>query len=169
MTAITPADVLNSSDDRRVGATHLTTLTMRIRRYNPQVSADPWWDEFTIQVDPYERLVEALHEVKWHHDGTLTFLAIDARRIECGNEAPLAVLAVRDATDIHDLAARFAFVADHDLLTSLLNRRGFESRVVEALARSVRYGDTGAVDESRYGWDERRGRESGFTVQAGQP
>ena len=24
-------------------------------------------------MDPYERLVEALHQVKWHHDGTLTF------------------------------------------------------------------------------------------------
>ena len=86
MSAITPADVLNSSDGRRVGATHLTTLTMRIRRYNPQVSADPWWDEFTIQVDPYERLVEALHEVKWHHDGTLTFRRSCAHGI-CGSDA----------------------------------------------------------------------------------
>jgi diguanylate cyclase (GGDEF)-like protein/PAS domain S-box-containing protein len=78
-------------------------------------------------------------------DGELTFLAIDARRIECDGDAALAVVAVRDATDIHDLAARFAFVADHDLLTALLNRRGFETRLVEALARSVRYGETGAV------------------------
>jgi diguanylate cyclase (GGDEF)-like protein len=79
-------------------------------------------------------------------DGALTFLAIDARRVECADEAEgLAVVAIRDATDIHDLAARFAFVADHDLLTALLNRRGFETRLVEALARSVRYGDTGAV------------------------
>jgi diguanylate cyclase (GGDEF)-like protein/PAS domain S-box-containing protein len=78
-------------------------------------------------------------------DGELTFLAIDARRIDCDGDAALAVVAVRDATDIHDLAARFAFVADHDLLTALLNRRGFETRLVEALARSVRYGETGAV------------------------
>jgi diguanylate cyclase (GGDEF)-like protein/PAS domain S-box-containing protein len=79
-------------------------------------------------------------------DGDLTFLAIDARRVECAGEPDgLAVVAVRDATDLHDLAARFAFVADHDLLTALLNRRGFETRLVEALARSVRYGDTGAV------------------------
>jgi diguanylate cyclase (GGDEF)-like protein/PAS domain S-box-containing protein len=79
-------------------------------------------------------------------DGDLTFLAIDARRVECADESEsLAVVAIRDATDIHDLAARFAFVADHDLLTALLNRRGFETRLVEALARSVRYGDTGAV------------------------
>src|SRR4051812_11174091 len=79
-------------------------------------------------------------------NGDLTFLAIDARRVECADESEsLAVVAIRDATDLHDLAARFAFVADHDLLTALLNRRGFETRLVEALARSVRYGDTGAV------------------------
>jgi diguanylate cyclase (GGDEF)-like protein/PAS domain S-box-containing protein len=79
-------------------------------------------------------------------DGALTFLAIDAKRIECADESTaLAVVAVRDATDLHDLAARFAFVADHDLLTALLNRRGFETRLVEALARSMRYGEGGAV------------------------
>ena len=78
-------------------------------------------------------------------DGSLAFLSIDAARVECGDPRALAVVSVRDATDIHDLAARFAFVADHDLLTSLLNRRGFETRLVESLARSIRYGEMGGV------------------------
>ena len=79
-------------------------------------------------------------------DGDLTFLAIDVRCLACTDESEsLAVVAIRDATNLHDLAARFAFVADHDLLTALLNKRGFETRLVEALTRSVRYGDTGAV------------------------
>jgi succinate dehydrogenase / fumarate reductase, iron-sulfur subunit len=85
-TSVSPAEVLNTSDDRRVGATHLTTLTLRIRRFNPQVSDDAWWDEFTIQVDPYERLVEALHQVKWYQDGTLTFRRSCAHGI-CGSDA----------------------------------------------------------------------------------
>ncbi len=84
----TAAEVLNTSEERRVGATHLTTLTLRIRRFNPQVSEDAWWDEFTIQVDPFERLVEALHEVKWHHDGTLTFRRSCAHGV-CGSDAML--------------------------------------------------------------------------------
>jgi succinate dehydrogenase / fumarate reductase iron-sulfur subunit len=84
--AITPAEVLNTSDERRVGATALVTLTLKIRRFNPQVSEEPWWDEFTIQADPYERLVEVLHEVKWHHDGTLTFRRSCAHGI-CGSDA----------------------------------------------------------------------------------
>ena len=84
--AITPAEVLNTSDERRVGASALVTLTLKIRRFNPQVSEEPWWDEFTIEVDPYERLVEALHQVKWHHDGTLTFRRSCAHGI-CGSDA----------------------------------------------------------------------------------
>ncbi len=82
----TIGEILDRSDDRRVGATHLTTLTLRIRRFNPQVSEDPWWDEFTIQAEPSERLVEALHEVKWHHDGTLTFRRSCAHGV-CGSDA----------------------------------------------------------------------------------
>ena len=46
------------------------TLTLGIRRYNPDVSKDSWWDEFTVEADPIERLVEVLHQVKWQHDGT---------------------------------------------------------------------------------------------------
>ena len=101
----------------------------------------------TTSIQPLMDGVEHLHfeECLRREDGALTFLAIDARRVESSDETSLAVVAVRDATDIHDLAARFAFVADHDLLTALLNRRGFEVRLVETLARSVRYGDTGAV------------------------
>jgi succinate dehydrogenase / fumarate reductase iron-sulfur subunit len=71
---------------RRGGAAHLATLIMRIRRFNPQVSGDSWWDEFTIEVDCHERLVEALHQVKWYHDGTLTFRRSCAHGI-CGSDA----------------------------------------------------------------------------------
>ena len=37
-------------------------------------------------MDPFERLVEVLHEVKWHHDGTLTFRRSCAHGI-CGSDA----------------------------------------------------------------------------------
>jgi succinate dehydrogenase iron-sulfur subunit len=83
---VSVADVLNTSEARRVGGSPLLTLTLRIRRFNTEVSDDPWWDEFTIHVDPYERLVEALHHVKWHLDGTLTFRRSCAHGI-CGSDA----------------------------------------------------------------------------------
>jgi len=82
----TAAEILNSSDERRVGATDLMTLTLKIQRFDPQVSEDAWWDEFTLQVDPFERLVEVLHHVKWYLDGTLTFRRSCAHGI-CGSDA----------------------------------------------------------------------------------
>ncbi|MEX2102311.1 MAG: hypothetical protein WEA54_07220, partial [Actinomycetota bacterium] len=39
-----------------------TKLTVRIRRFNPEVSDESWWDEFTIEMMPNDRLLDALHE-----------------------------------------------------------------------------------------------------------
>jgi len=82
------ADVLNSSDRREVGKRTADTISLRlkIRRFNPEVSQDSWWDEFVVECDPLERLVEVLHQVKWHHDGTLTFRRSCAHGI-CGSDA----------------------------------------------------------------------------------
>ena len=62
----TPAEVLQGvgraarsapDDDHAHGRAHRP----KIRRFNPEVSQDSWWDEFTLQADPLERLVEVLH------------------------------------------------------------------------------------------------------------
>ena len=63
-------------------------LTLKIRRYNPEAGDQPWWDEFTVRVDPMDRLLDALNEVKWHHDGTLAFRRSCAHGI-CGSDAML--------------------------------------------------------------------------------
>jgi succinate dehydrogenase iron-sulfur subunit len=63
-------------------------LTLKIKRYNPEVAPDPWWSEHTIQVDPLDRLLDALHEVKWHLDGTLALRRSCAHGI-CGSDAML--------------------------------------------------------------------------------
>jgi succinate dehydrogenase / fumarate reductase iron-sulfur subunit len=83
----TPAEVLETSDRREVRPDpNLVPLTLKIRRFNPEVSQDSWWDEFRVQADPHDRLVEVLHEVKWRHDGTLTFRRSCAHGI-CGSDA----------------------------------------------------------------------------------
>jgi succinate dehydrogenase / fumarate reductase iron-sulfur subunit len=61
-------------------------LTVRIKRFNPEVRADPWWDEFTIEVHPRDRLLDALHQVKWYRDGTLALRRACAHGI-CGSDA----------------------------------------------------------------------------------
>ncbi|MFD6415095.1 succinate dehydrogenase iron-sulfur subunit [Streptomyces sp. NPDC060194] len=61
-------------------------VTFRIRRYNPEVSADAEWQDFEIQIDPKERVLDALHKIKWDVDGTLTFRRSCAHGI-CGSDA----------------------------------------------------------------------------------
>jgi succinate dehydrogenase / fumarate reductase iron-sulfur subunit len=63
-------------------------LTLRIRRYNPEVRDDPWWDEFTIETEPMDRLLDALHKVKWYQDGTLALRRSCAHGI-CGSDGML--------------------------------------------------------------------------------
>ena len=86
----TPADVLQDSDRRRAGGAPpaRSRSRLKIRRFNPEVSQDSWWDEFTVQADPLDRLVEVLHQVKWYHDGTLSFRRSCAHGI-CGSDAML--------------------------------------------------------------------------------
>ena len=85
-----PAEILQTSDRREVRAAggHEVELTLRIRRFNPEISDDSWWDEFTVRADPLERLVEVLHQIKWHQDGTLSFRRSCAHGI-CGSDAML--------------------------------------------------------------------------------
>ena len=63
-------------------------LTLKIKRYNPEVGRLPWWDEFTIETEPTDRLLDALHEVKWYQDGTLALRRSCAHGI-CGSDAML--------------------------------------------------------------------------------
>jgi succinate dehydrogenase / fumarate reductase, iron-sulfur subunit len=77
------------ADARRRGNGEMeetTSLTVRIRRYNPEVRPDPWWDEFDLEMEPTDRVLDALHEVKWRHDGTLALRRSCAHGI-CGSDA----------------------------------------------------------------------------------
>ncbi|WP_405716011.1 MULTISPECIES: succinate dehydrogenase iron-sulfur subunit [unclassified Streptomyces] len=62
------------------------TVTLRIRRFNPEVSDETQWQDFQIEIDPKERVLDALHKVKWDIDGTLTFRRSCAHGI-CGSDA----------------------------------------------------------------------------------
>jgi succinate dehydrogenase / fumarate reductase iron-sulfur subunit len=75
---------------RRVGppAPGQVRLTLRIRRYNREVRQDPWWDEFAVNMEPTDRLLDALHAVKWYHDGSLSLRRSCGHGI-CGSDAML--------------------------------------------------------------------------------
>ena len=82
----TAGDVLQASD--RGNDDDKIPLTLKIRRYNPEVSDESWWDEFVVRMEPTDRLLDALHEVKWRQDGTLALRRSCAHGI-CGSDAML--------------------------------------------------------------------------------
>jgi succinate dehydrogenase / fumarate reductase iron-sulfur subunit len=63
-------------------------ITLRIKRFNPEKDAQPWWGEYQVEAEPTDRLLDALNYVKWYIDGTLTFRRSCAHGI-CGSDAML--------------------------------------------------------------------------------
>lgn len=61
-------------------------ITLKIRRFNPEQDSEPHWESYAVEVDPSDRLLDALHKVKWEIDGTLTFRRSCAHGV-CGSDA----------------------------------------------------------------------------------
>jgi len=60
--------------------------TLRILRYDPEVDHKPHWEEYQVDVEPTDRLLDALQQVKWSQDGSLSFRCSCAHGI-CGSDA----------------------------------------------------------------------------------
>lgn len=81
-------------------------VTLRIKRFNPEVDQRPHWETYPVDVEPTDRVLDALHQVKWHRDGTLSFRRSCAHGV-CGSDAMVingqnrlaCVLLVGDAGD----------------------------------------------------------------------
>ncbi|MEU1086993.1 succinate dehydrogenase iron-sulfur subunit [Streptomyces sp. NPDC005576] len=82
----TPTLEKTSAPEPGFADTPYITATIRIRRFNPEVSEDAVWQDFQIEIDPKERVLDALHKIKWELDGTLTFRRSCAHGI-CGSDA----------------------------------------------------------------------------------
>jgi succinate dehydrogenase / fumarate reductase iron-sulfur subunit len=61
-------------------------VTLKIQRFNPEKDDKPHWQEYHVEVEPTDRLLDALHEVKWYQDGTLAFRRSCAHGV-CGSDA----------------------------------------------------------------------------------
>ncbi|MBM7057226.1 MULTISPECIES: succinate dehydrogenase iron-sulfur subunit [Streptomyces] len=121
------------------------TATFRIRRFNPEVSDEVHWQDFQIEIDPKERVLDALHKIKWELDGTLTFRRSCAHGI-CGSDAmringknrlacktlikdinpdkPITVEAIKGLTVLKDLVVDMDpfFQAYHDVMPFLITK-----------------------------------------------
>lgn len=60
--------------------------TFRIKRYDPNVDVKPHFEEYTVALEPNDRVLDGLNEIKWHQDGTLTYRRSCAHGV-CGSDA----------------------------------------------------------------------------------
>ena len=63
------------------------TVTLRVKRYDPEVDRKPRWQVFSVEgMEPTDRVLDALHQAKWYQDGSLTFRRSCAHGV-CGSDA----------------------------------------------------------------------------------
>ena len=63
-------------------------LVLKVLRFNPDADDASHWESYTVPYEPMDRVLDALHHVKWHVDGTLSFRRSCAHGI-CGSDAML--------------------------------------------------------------------------------
>ena len=63
-------------------------VKLKIRRFNPETDKKRWWGHYQAEVEPTDRVLDALHYVKWNVDGTLAFRRSCAHGV-CGSDAML--------------------------------------------------------------------------------
>src|SRR5881409_1931833 len=101
-------------------------ILMRIKRYNPEKESKPYWDEFRVEADPIDRLLDALNIVKWTMDGTLTYrrscahgvCGSDAMRINGRNRLACKVL-IKDLPEHITIEPMLGFTIIKDLVVDL--------------------------------------------------
>ena len=61
-------------------------VKVNILRYNPETDRKGHWEEYILEADPDERILDLLHKVKWFDDGSLAFRRSCAHGV-CGSDA----------------------------------------------------------------------------------
>jgi succinate dehydrogenase / fumarate reductase, iron-sulfur subunit len=64
----------------------MSRVTLRIQRYNPELDSAPNYQDYDVEVEPTDRVLDALNSVKWYQDGTVTYRRSCAHGI-CGSDA----------------------------------------------------------------------------------
>jgi succinate dehydrogenase / fumarate reductase, iron-sulfur subunit len=62
------------------------TITLRIERYNPELDTESHYENYDVTVHGTDRVLDALHQIKWDIDGSLTFRRSCAHGV-CGSDA----------------------------------------------------------------------------------
>jgi succinate dehydrogenase / fumarate reductase iron-sulfur subunit len=61
-------------------------ITVKIKRFDPDKDKKPHWETYTLDADPMDRFVDVLNQIKWNHDGSLTYRRSCVHGV-CGSDA----------------------------------------------------------------------------------
>ena len=61
-------------------------IVLRVLRYNPETDRAPYWADYPVEVDPHDRLLDALLAVQAQHDPALAFRKSCGHGV-CGSDA----------------------------------------------------------------------------------
>lgn len=61
-------------------------IKLKIQRFNPEKDTKPWWGTYDVEVEGTDRVLDAIHQVKWYQDGTLNIRRSCAHGV-CGSDA----------------------------------------------------------------------------------
>jgi succinate dehydrogenase / fumarate reductase iron-sulfur subunit len=59
-------------------------VNLKVQRREP--GGSPYWETFDVEVEDNGRVLDALHQIKWHQDGSLSFRRSCAHGV-CGSDA----------------------------------------------------------------------------------
>jgi succinate dehydrogenase / fumarate reductase iron-sulfur subunit len=76
----------HKASDQPAGEPAAGVVILKIRRFDPERDEEPHWERYEVPVEPGDRLLDALHWVKWNLDGSLTFRRSCAHGV-CGSDA----------------------------------------------------------------------------------
>jgi succinate dehydrogenase / fumarate reductase iron-sulfur subunit len=62
------------------------TVTVSVRRFNPDVDQETYLQDFEVEMYATDRVLDALHKIKWEQDGSLSFRRSCGHGI-CGSDA----------------------------------------------------------------------------------
>ncbi len=74
----------NKKEKRKMEKEKSKKKKFRIKRFDPERDTKPRWDEFTVGLNPFERLLDGLIKIKETMDGSLTFRSSCAHGM-CGS------------------------------------------------------------------------------------
>ena len=101
-------------------------IDVRILRYNPEIDTKPHYEDYVVDQEPTDKVLDVLNTIKWYQDGTLSYrrscahgvCGSDAMRIN-GVNALACKLLVRDAGSKITLEPLLGFDVIKDLIIDM--------------------------------------------------